>query len=90
MASPRRRPDPDDEAGPPPDAAVRPLDPRRIREIQKWLDGSRPDAPTRGELREFETWVSGEIEWHLSRHQPVRELLAYLNAAREQIRAAGG
>lgn len=82
-----RRDAPEEDEGEPVEALFRPLDRRRIREIQKWLDGSRPDSPTRGELEEFVVWVSQEIEWHLARHQPVRDLIAYLNAARQQIRA---
>lgn len=75
--------DPDEGDAPPFDALFRPLDRRRIREIRKWLEGTREDAPTGAELREFEAWVSGEIEFSLSRHQPTRDLLALLNAARE-------
>jgi hypothetical protein len=67
------------------EALFRPLDRRRIRQIRKWLEGTRVDAPTAAELREFEAWVSGEIEFALSRHQPTRDLIALLNAARAQI-----
>lgn len=72
------------------ESLFRPLDPRRIREIRKWIEGSRPDAPTPAELREFISWVSGEIEFALSRHQPTRDLLFLLNAAREQIHGQEG
>lgn len=67
------------------EALFRPLDRGRIRQIRKWLEGTRVDAPTRGELHEFEAWVSGEIEFALSRHQPTRDLIALLNAARAQL-----
>ena len=66
--------------------AFRPMDRRRLKEIRAWLEGTRPDAPTAAELDEFLTWVALEIEWHLARHQPVQDLLALLNAAREQRR----
>jgi hypothetical protein len=67
------------------DALFRPLDRQRIRQIRKWFEGTRVDAPTTAELHEFEAWVSGEIEFALSRHQPTRDLLGLLNAARAQI-----
>jgi len=75
---------PEDGDAEPLEALFRPLDPRRIRQIRKWLEGTRVDAPTAAELREFEAWVSGEIEFALSRHQPTRDLLGLLNAAREK------
>ena len=80
---------PEGEPGTVPPSAYRPLDLRRIREIRHWLEGNRPDAPTVDELREFTAWVSQEIEFHLARHQPVRDLLDCLNAARTELRAAG-
>ncbi|HEU4395871.1 MAG TPA: hypothetical protein VFS92_09915 [Planctomycetota bacterium] len=64
---------------------VRALDIRRIRQIRAWLEGTRKDAPTREELREFVNWVSGEIEFALARHQPTRDLIGFLNAAREEL-----
>ncbi|MCK6480081.1 MAG: hypothetical protein HUU06_12490 [Planctomycetaceae bacterium] len=67
---------------------VRPIDRRRIKEIRQWLDGTREDAPTEKELREFLDWVYAEIEWSLARHQPTTELLACLNAAREELARA--
>jgi hypothetical protein len=67
----------------------RPLDRRRIGQIRKWLEGTREDAPTTEELREFESWIAGEIEFALARHQPARDLLGLLNAAREQIASRG-
>jgi hypothetical protein len=69
---------------------VRPLDLRRIRQIRAWLEGTREDAPTRDELREFVSWVSLEIESALARHQPTRDLIGILNAAREELHALGG
>jgi hypothetical protein len=69
-----------------PDATFRPLDLRRIRQIRAWLEGTRKDAPTREELHEFVNWVSGEIEFALARHQPTRDLIGFLNAAREELR----
>lgn len=84
-----RRDDPDEGDAPPLDALFRPLDRRRIGQIRKWLEGTRVDAPTGEELREFEAWVSGEIEWALSRRQPTRDLIGLLNAARE-VRESGG
>jgi hypothetical protein len=79
--------DPEDGDAEPLEALFRPLDRRRIREIRKWLEGTREDAPTSAELREFEAWVSGEIEFALSRHQPTRDLLGLLNAVRTQLAA---
>ena len=76
--------DDDGDGAEPLETRFKPLDRRRIREIQKWLEGARPDAPTAAELEEFETWVALEIEWCLARHQPVRELVGFLNAARAQ------
>ncbi len=76
---------PEDDDAPAVEDRFRPLDPRRIREIRKWLEGSRPDAPTLAELRDFVSWVSGEIEFALARHQPTRDLLVLLNAARGQV-----
>ena len=81
-----RRAVPEDEK---PDALFRPLDARRIRQIRAWLEGTRKDAPTREELREFVSWVSGEIEFALARHQPTRDLIGFLNAAREELHARG-
>jgi hypothetical protein len=81
---------PEDDDAPSVESLFRPLDLRRIREIRKWLEGSRPDAPTLAELRDFVTWVSGEIEFALARHQPTRDLLVLLNAARGEIHAAEG
>lgn len=75
----------DDGDAEPLEALFRPLDRRRIGQIRKWLEGTRVDAPTDGELREFEAWVSGEIEFALSRHQPTRDLIGLLNAARAQL-----
>ena len=66
---------------------VRALDIRRIRQIRAWLEGTREDSPTREELREFVSWVSGEIEFALARHQPTRDLIGFLNAAREELHA---
>ena len=86
----RREAPADDGAEPPPSEALRPLDRRRIREIRAWLEGSRPDAPTRRELEEFVAWVSLGIESALARHQPVQDLLGLLNAARAQQRLAEG
>ena len=77
------------EDGEPLEARFRPLDRRRIGQIRKWLEGTRPDAPTADELREFEAWVSGEIEFALSRHQPTRDLIALLNAARSAAEGSG-
>jgi hypothetical protein len=71
------------------ESLFRPLDYRRIREIRKWFEGNRRDAPTPEELHEFIAWVSGEIEVGLARHQPVRDLVGYLNAARAELHAAG-
>jgi len=68
---------------------VRALDIRRIRQIRAWLEGTREDSPTREELREFVSWVSGEIEFALARHQPTRDLIGFLNAAREELHARG-
>ena len=68
---------------------VRALDIRRIRQIRAWLEGTRKDAPTREELHEFVNWVSGEIEFALARHQPTRDLIGVLNAAREELHARG-
>ena len=73
-----------------PDAIFRPLDVRRIRQIRAWLEGTREDSPTREELREFVSWVSLEIESALARHQPTRDLIGFLNAAREELHALGG
>jgi hypothetical protein len=81
-----RRAAPEDGDAEPLEALFRPLDRRRIRQIRKWLEGTRVDAPTAAELREFEAWVSGEIEFALSRHQPTRDLIGLLNAARAQLR----
>ena len=67
------------------EALFRPLDRRRIRQIRQWLEGTRPDAPTTAELREYVAWVSGEIEFALSRRQPTHDLLLALNAARAQL-----
>ena len=78
---------PEEEEGPPA-AALRPLDRRRIREIRHWLEGDRPDAPTREELRDCVDWVYQEIESALARHQPTDDLLVLLNAAREELRKA--
>jgi hypothetical protein len=63
-----------------------PLDPRRLREIRKWLEGSRPDDPTAEEIREFEAWVGDALERALARNAPTRDLLELLNAAREELR----
>ena len=82
-----RRAGPDGERVEP---IVRPLDIRRIRQIRAWLEGTREDAPTRDELREFVSWVSLEIESALARHQPTRDLIGFLNAAREELHAMGG
>lgn len=79
--------DEDDDAPPPLD--LRPLDRRRIREIRHWLEGKRTDDPTERELREFVDWVCAEIEWRLARRQSTDELLAWLNAAREELRGPG-
>jgi hypothetical protein len=76
-----------DEDGEPLDALFRPLDRRRLREIRQWLEGTRPDAPTLEELREYVSWVSGEIERALARHQPTQDLLVLLNASRGQLHA---
>ena len=73
--------------GEPHDPLVRPMDLRRLRQIRAWLEGTREDAPTREELREFVSWVSGEIESALVRHQPTRDLIGFLNAAREELHA---
>lgn len=67
-----------------------PLDPRRLREIRKWLEGSRPDDPTAGEIREFEAWVGDALERALARNGPTRDLLVLLNAAREERRRREG
>ena len=69
---------------------VRALDIRRIRQIRAWLEGTRKDAPTREELHEFVNWVSGEIEFALARHQPTRDLIGFLNAAREELQRLDG
>ena len=69
---------------------VRALDIRRIRQIRAWLEGTREDSPTREELREFVSWVSGEIEFALARHQPTRDLIGFLNAAREELQRLDG
>jgi len=79
--------DPGDER---PEALFRPLDVRRLRQIRAWLEGTRSDAPTREELREFVSWVSGEIEIALARHQPTRDLIGFLNAARGELHAMEG
>jgi len=79
-----KRVEEDDDVGPSLEAEFRPMDRRRLKEIRAWLEGTRPDAPTRAELDEFLTWVSLEIEWHLARHQPVQDFIGILNAAREQ------
>ncbi len=71
------------------ESVFKPLDIRRLREIRKWFEGNRRDAPTVEELQEFVAWVSQEIEFALARHQPVRELIAYLNSARAELHAAG-
>ena len=71
------------------ESAIQPLDIRRLRQIRKWFEGNRRDAPTVEELQEFVAWVSQDIESALARHQPTRELLAYLNAARAELHAAG-
>ena len=71
-------------------AMFRPIDLRRVREIRRWLEGKRPDAPTPRELREFLDWVGAEIEWALSRHQATEDLIFLLNAAREELRKAAG
>lgn len=76
---------PGDGDAEPLEALFRPLDRRRIGQIRKWLEGTRVDAPTAAELREFEAWVSGEIEFALARHQPTRDLLGLLNAVRELL-----
>ncbi len=81
-----RRDEADEGDAPPLEPLFRPLDRRRIGQIRKWLEGTRVDAPTDAELREFEAWVSGEIEFALSRHQPTRDLLGLLNAARSAPR----
>lgn len=62
------------------------MDRRRLREIGRWLEGSRPDAPSEAELRAYEEWIGGEIEDRLARRQGVSELLVLLNAAREALR----
>lgn len=67
------------------DPIVHPLDVRRLRQIRAWLEGTREDDPTLDELREFATWVSLEIESALARHQPTRDLIGLLNAAREEL-----
>ena len=89
--SDRRDAPQDGEAGDaqaaPLEALFRPLDRRRIRQIRRWLEGTRPDAPTTEELGEFVAWVSGEIESALARRQPTHDLLLVLNAAREQLLA---
>ena len=82
-----RRTEPDGEKVEP---IVRALDIRRIRQIRAWLEGTREDAPTREELREFVSWVSLEIESALARHQPTRDLIGFLNAAREELHAMDG
>src|SRR5262245_48760567 len=66
------------------DSTFKPLDMRRIRQIRRWFEGNRADAPTVEELREFVAWVSQEIEFALARHQPTRDLIGYLNAARAE------
>jgi hypothetical protein len=81
---------PEDEEAEPLETLFQPLDRRRIVQIRKWLEGTRPDAPTAAELREFEAWVSGEIEFALSRHQPTRDLLTLLNGARGQLKEMEG
>ena len=88
----KRRPLPaeDEDGEAPPDSAVRPMDRRRVREIRQWLEGSRPDAPTREELTDFLAWVAQEIEGHLARHQSIEDLLVLLNEARVELRAATG
>ena len=85
-------PDPalDPESAPEIEAMFRPIDLRRIREIRRWLEGKRPDAPTRQEMLEFLDWVGAEIEWALSRHQSTEDLVFLLNAAREEVRRAEG
>lgn len=81
--------EPEEEEAPEPGLPLfRPIDRRRIREIRHWLEGTRPDAPTREELQEFLDWVAAEIEWHLSRHQSVDDLLVLLNEARAELRKA--
>ena len=87
---PRLPPAGDEDDDPPADAALRPLDRRRIREIRHWLEGTRSDAPTREELRDFLAWVAQEIEWRLSRHQSVEDLLGLLNAGRAESRRIAG
>jgi len=66
---------------------IHPLEVRRLRQIRAWLEGTREDNPTRAELREFHSWVSLEIESALARHQPTRDLIGLLNAAREELHA---
>ena len=56
--------------------------------IFTWIEGTREDNPTRAELREFHSWVSLEIESALARHQPTRDLIGLLNAAREELHSA--
>lgn len=82
--SPGAPDDEEDDAPPPLD--LRPLDLRRIKQIRHWLEGKRTDEPTERELREFVDWVCAEIEWRLARRQSTDELLAWLNAAREELR----
>lgn len=82
---PERDGTPEDGDADPLEPLFRPLDRRRIGQIRKWLEGTRVDAPTAAELHEFEAWVSGEIEFALARHQPTRDLLGLLNAARQQL-----
>ncbi len=82
-----RADEPDDDA-PEILARVRPLDPRRLREIRHWFEGKRPDAPTREELSDFVDWLYQEIESALARRRPTDDLLVLLNASREELRRA--
>jgi hypothetical protein len=80
----------DDEEGPVAPLLPRPLDPRRIKELRRWFEGTRDDAPTAAELAEFEAWVADSLERALARRQDTRDLLALLNAVRAERRAPRG
>ncbi len=77
----RRGPDPEGAAGALP---LRILHPRRFRQIRAFLEGKAADAPTPEELEDFVDAVAGQIEGALARHAPIHDLLALLNAGRDQ------
>jgi tRNA(adenine34) deaminase len=62
------------------------LDERRAREIRRWMEGERTDAPSRREIREFADWVADRIERDLARNVPVDSLITLLNQSAEVLR----